>query len=103
MRLHRNALLPFAAAAAMLPATADDADAQKMFGRGGSANIGVMRGGDGGYRAAVTAAAATEMAGCADISATTCRASRPASCRPSRAAISTTTVPRRADAPGAAQ
>jgi hypothetical protein len=50
MRLHRNALLPFAAAAAMLLATGGGADAQKMFGRGGSANIGGMRGGDSGYR-----------------------------------------------------
>ena len=50
MRLHRNALLAFAAAAAMLLAAGGAADAQKMFGRGGSANIGVMRGGDGGYR-----------------------------------------------------
>jgi len=49
MRLHRNALLTFAAVTAALLAAAGAADAQKMFSRGGSANVGVVRGGDGGY------------------------------------------------------
>ena len=50
MRLHRNGPLAFAVAAAMLLAVSGAADAQKTFSRSGSQSIGIVRGGDGGYR-----------------------------------------------------
>jgi len=48
MRLHRNALLAFATATLLM--AAGGASAQKMFSRGGSQSVGIVRGGDGGYR-----------------------------------------------------
>ncbi len=48
MRVHRNGIVCVVAAATMALVAADAAFAQKIFGRGGSQSIGVMRGG-GGY------------------------------------------------------
>ncbi len=51
MRLHRSALLAFAAVAATLIVASDAAYAQKVFSRGGPPSVGVVRGGGyGGYR-----------------------------------------------------
>ena len=50
MRLYRSALLAVAAVATLALAASDAADAQKVFNRGGSPNIGVVRGGGYGGR-----------------------------------------------------